>query len=370
VVGAVLVVVALVVGLVALVAWAPADEAEPDPADFADHAFPAVAWTGDRLLVYGGGDDSPGRYSNAAALIDPVTAEQEMLPSPPFDGALAVASLAADDEHALVLGWLCSDPQPGVESCAPATVTAARLDLGSHDWSPVEVPDELAHARIFDVVQGVTTDGRAVLRFTNTATPYWTYDLADDEWKHLPGPGLVARGTCLAGDRFVANVRTPEGERALAVLDLTGDGTWEQSAATDPSFVGGPRLRDELSCTDDTALIHNLFGEHALRHSLDPDELDEPWREPQPAPGSGSYVGSISTGEALVFLNLSPDGMPAGGAALSYDPAGDRWKELSGAPLSSASLVWSGDAIVGFAQDADLGQAVPPKRLVRYVPGS
>jgi hypothetical protein len=333
-------------------------EFEEPVVDFADHAFPAVAWTGDRLLVYGGADGGPDRYSNAAALIDPTTAEQDLLPSPPFDGALAVASLVADEEHALVLGWLCTDPEPDVESCAPGTVSAALLDLDSRAWSTVEVPDELAEARMYDPVLGVTTDGRAVFRFERSG--FWTFDLANGNWKEVPFDGRHS-DACLAGDRLVAATRVGRGRRALAIRSMAG-GDW---TLTTPTRAAG---RDDVSCAGDIALLHDVFGEDPVRHSVDPaDKLDR-WRRAAPAPHSGGYLTSVWTGDELVFLNLSTEALPGHGPGLAYDPEADEWTPLDGAPVSSDALVWGDDAIVGFAPDADSPLMAPPKRLVRYVP--
>src|SRR5262245_34777253 len=59
----ILVALGLAAGLAAVLLRTPTENAESAPVDFADHAFPAVAWTGDRLLAYGGGDNGPARYS-------------------------------------------------------------------------------------------------------------------------------------------------------------------------------------------------------------------------------------------------------------------------------------------------------------------
>lgn len=367
--------VALAAGLAVVTVRSTGDEpSEPHAVDFADVAFPAVAWTGNDLLVYGGADDGPGRYSNAVALIDPASAEQVMLPEPPFDGALtAPASLLATDDAAVALGWLCSDPEPDVESCAPGTITAARLDLTLRQWATIEVPEPLRRAgNALDAGLGVTSDGRAVFAFTRTGgQPFWTYSLADGTWTALPSPGVPTRSACLAGDRVVAVVPTQSGGRSLAIFPLDGSDSWHMTAATDEFVPSDIDYGASLSCAGESAVIHDAFGRGGLVHGLDANasSLESPWRVPAPAPRDGTYSETLWTGSELIFLNLSADQFPAGGPALAYDPAADSWRELDDAPLASSSLTWTGEAVVGFAADAN-GTGVMPgsERLIWYVP--
>ena len=366
--------VALAAGLAVVTVRSTGDEpSEPRAVDFADVAFPAVAWTGNDLLVYGGADDGPGRYSNAVALIDPASAEQAMLPEPPFDGALtAPASLLATDDTAVALGWLCSDPEPDVESCAPGTITAARLDLTLRQWTTIDVPGPLLRAGYaLDAGLGVTSDGRAVFAFTGIGGQrFWTYSLADGSWNALPSPGVPTRSACLAGDRVVTVATTPSGGRSLAILPLDGSGSWHITAETDDFVPSDVYDRANLSCAGETAMIHDAVGRSRLIHGLDTDtsSLDSPWRNSAPAPRDGTYSETLWTGSELIFLNQSADQFPAGGPALAYDPAADSWRELDDAPLASSSLTWTGEAVTGFAADANGTGVVPAERLIWYVP--
>jgi hypothetical protein len=357
----------LLVGIAVLVSSSSSDESPTAAVDFATHAFPLVAWTGDELLVYGGGTPGPDRYSNDAALIDPLTAEQVMLPRPPFDGALSGGSLLATDDAAIAVGFLCSDPVPDVENCAPGTLAAARLELENREWTQVDLPEELAEAEWGHPGLGVTSDRQAVFRFRPAVgSTFWTYDFDTGTWTSLPRPEQPVGNACLAGDRIVAVAPEASGDRSFAVLSLEEDATWERTSSTGESDLAAPRGTRGVGCMEDHAALIGRNGEFVAVHPVSADELDARWVPVDV--GRSGYTHRLWTGQELIMLNFSSEEFPAYGPGLAYDPLAERLRRLDGAPVADASLVWAGDAIAGFALDADHPPGNYARRLQRFVP--
>jgi hypothetical protein len=326
-----------------------AEEAPEETADLPEVAFPAVAWTGDRLFVYAGEratSDEP--FVNEAGLVDPERRGVELLPEPPVDGALEVTTALLVEDEVLLTGLHCAEPQPEVEECPPTDYTALAYSLADDEWRSVALPAQLRGAQGRHEALGATSDGRAVYRFrpSGGSAFFWTYAPDDDRWERIPPPTGRLDDACLAGDRLVAlTVRFAGAGFSHPRLNVRvlqgGGGAWR---ATEPAE--GVSV-DELSvgCLDDAALVHDRRLEVRRLHPLG---AGTSWVETtRPPPGGSSYRASFWTGHELVFLSLSPPDFPAGGPGLAYDPATDRWRALRGAPRADEPVAVAEGALVG-----------------------
>jgi hypothetical protein len=203
----------------------------------ATREFPVLAWTGDRVFVYGGSPEVgpedtvwPRPFADAA-LWDPTTGEYESIADPPFslplkDGAAAVVV----DDSVVLVGALCATPEylPDDAStrCDPGTFAAARYSLTDDTWEPLEAPAALATFENVSVDGlGATSDGRAVFSTADRGRRLWLVD-AEGGWGALPPYPDTLRTTfgpeCLVGDTVVAASRNPDREivRYFLALDV------------------------------------------------------------------------------------------------------------------------------------------------------
>ena len=324
---------------------------------------PVLAWTGDRVFVYGGAPEGAWEAPplGDAALWDPSTEEYEAVAAPPFDLPLKPGAVAAAvDDAVVVLGTLCETPlvlpDNASYTCPPGSVAAATYDLSEDSWLVHHLPTALtASSDAFLQGIGVTTDGRAV--FSVDRQRLWAVD-ASGAWEALaPLPteatGRRASPMCMAGDTVVALTKVTD-RRQLRVhllpLDVPG-AYWTPSAAAVASDVH-LELMGELACGDDFVVIDGAAYDPPQRHPTDPAAGDEAWSTLPPAPFDLTLVVPVWTGDDLVYLTDPFGDSPGTGAA--YDPAEDRWRAVAVEPVPSNLLMIAGTrdrpAVLGWPQ--------------------
>lgn len=218
--------------------------------------IPVVAWTGDRVFVYGGspelpttGTSWPAPYGDAA-LWDPSTAEYEAIAEPPFALPLNVGAAAVVVEGSVVLaGALCETvaytPDDASTRCDPGTLAAARYSLEDDDWRLLAPPPDLAaYENAVITGLGATSDGRAVFSVASRGRRLWAVDRGD-RWEALPPyPGTVQASVgpmCLLGDTVVAASRNPNREvvrYTLALDDVSP--SWQELEAANGRLCDEP----------------------------------------------------------------------------------------------------------------------------------
>jgi hypothetical protein len=177
------------------------------PAPVPGRCFPAFAWTGRELLIWGGWDGSwspwpeeePGTLSDGAAY-DPANNQWRELP--PSDLTARAPLFAWTDRHLIVWGTsFRTRPRP---------LDGAAYDPITDSWRPIaEGPIELTDA------VGVWTGTEMIVfgaalhggNFPETPTAIGAaYDLASNTWRRLPASDIDpnANAASWLGDRLVA----------------------------------------------------------------------------------------------------------------------------------------------------------------------
>lgn len=341
------------VGVIAVLAVAVACSSEDAAFRRVSRSDPALAWTGDRVFVYGGAPDGEweARPLGDAALWDPKSEEYGSMADPPFDLPLkpGAASVAVGDAVVL-LGTLCETPlvlpDNASFSCSPGSVAAATYDTSEDSWMLHDIPAELAgftDAHVEGV--GATSDGRAVFSVTARGQRLWAVD-AEGAWEALPPlPAALRRfhqPLCMAGDTVVGLAKVPDPRTLqLHLLTLrTQDPVWATTGPVAPSQVDTERGSAQLACGDGFAVVHGDTFESAQRHATDAAGSDA-WIPLPPAPLEISQPVVVWTGATLDFL-VSPYSMPASGTGLAYDPGEDAWHEVRAAPLPTTVVTVAG----------------------------
>ena len=362
----------IVLGVAAAVLWVSFGVLRGDGDDWARRGSPALAWTGERLFVYGG-NPVPSEHESArsveplndAALIDPTSGDVDRLPDPPFDRPLRLtpAAVAVDDE-VVVVGQLCRESESDDRACDAGAYRGAVYSVTDDDWREIELPN---HLKMISNGQsegvGTTSDGRAVLLLggrggygTLASRELWTYSPADDEWERLPAPGSLIEGVCLAGDAVVVGsglrpqtaapgVPAPPADPAsvgpsLAVLALDGETrVWFPTEAAGMMPSGD---QANITCGDDLVLFDD--GSEGLR--VFDLGVDGGWRTPSPKPGDDVHLARLWTGEEFLFLD-------ANAPTLGYDPATDTWRGIERSAPTGLHSVWTGDSVVGWPGRTD-----------------
>lgn len=217
--------------------------------------LPVVAWTGDRVFVYGGsreppttGTSWPAPYGDAA-LWNPATGDYEAIAEPPFELPLNVgAGAVVADGSVVLVGALCETvaytPDNASTRCDPGTLAAARYSIDD-DWRVLTPPPDLAAYENASITGlGATSDGRAVFSVASRGRRLWAVD-GDDRWEALPPyPGTVQAYVgplCLAGDTVIAASRNPDRavvHFAMALDDATP--RWRELDAPEGRLCGEP----------------------------------------------------------------------------------------------------------------------------------
>lgn len=342
--------------------------------DWARRGSPALAWTGERLFVYGGNPVPSERESvrtveplNDAALIDPANGDVDQLPDPPFDRPLRLtpAAVAVDDE-VVVVGQVCRETDHDDRACDAGAYRGAVYSVTDDDWREIDLPNRLKQiSNGQSSAVGTTSDGRAVLALGARSgfgaianREIWTYSPADDEWEQVPPPGSLIEGVCMAGDAVVVGSgllpRTAAGDAgapvtptepaaggpSLAVLALDGDArVW---IPTGPAGVLPTADQASITCGDELVLVDG--GAEALR--VFDLGVDGGWRTPAPRPGDDVHASRLWTGEEFLFLD-------ANAPTLGYDPVADTWRGIENSAPTGRRSVWTGDSVVGWPGRTD-----------------
>jgi hypothetical protein len=366
----------------ALLVWVAIGELAGEDRGWEERGAPGIAWTGDRLFVYGGfpaDDESYGESLRAgdnplddAALIDTASGNVDRLPEPPFDRPLrSQPGVVAVGDDVVVVGDLCQTPRradaPG--DCAPGVYATAVYSIEDDEWRLVDSPPEVAQIRNgqhFGV--GTTSDGRAVFVLGERGGVFgaapgrqlWTYSVADDEWARVPSPDLIIEEVCLAGDTLVAASElvqaaatagvapVPGPGPTLRLFDLEGDdGGWLPAP---PVEVTSAAPTADITCGEDTVLLDTGDGGSLRVYAIGPGGG---WHSPQPMPGEDHHVARLWTGEEYLFLDPELDN-------LAYAPGTDEWRTLDGKADIGPEPVWTDDAAVGWPEPTDLPAVFTP----------
>lgn len=389
--------VAAVAAAAALLAACGSDEApRTATATLSARRSPALAWTGDRLFVYGGSPDPvrpvdethlPAERTDAA-LWDPVTRRFAPVAEAPFDLPLnsSYTWAAAVGEQVTVLGTSCSpdstrDREDSSNHCAPGTYAAAVYDIAANEWDLVALPAELEReVDGYAEALGTTSDGRVVaLLGPASAREFWTFDVADRSWSPLPAPEVRVEASCLAGDtvavvtgdlldggEVVASPAEPEtvdepvdaiAGVSLRLLDLThSEPSWVATPAFDP-VDRQALLYPSVACGDDFAFVHNGTGEQGHVHSTAATVAADGWDEAPPQPFDGVFSVALGRGDEIVFAEGT--GGTWAEPAVIYDHPTNSWVEIDPLFVPSGSAILAGDAVTGWPANAGQPPTAP-----------
>lgn len=361
------------------------DEPQPSSLAIAPRQAPAVAWTGDRVFVYGGSPFTPPTDENRlpgertdAAVWDPSTREFLSTAEPPFDLPLNSSytwALAAGDE-VVVVGTSCApdsprDPEDSSGYCEPGIYSAASYDISADQWDPIDLPPELANdVNGYAEPLGTTTDGRVVaLLGPSDNREIWTLDVAARAWAQLPSLDVGVRVACLAGDTVVVvdggltrvedqfpppesdNSAAGPGGGSLRLYDLAvDDATWASTPDFGPVDREG-QLYPSVACGDDFAFVHNGTGEDGQAHSTTVTAAQDDWIEAPTQPFDGVFSVALGRGDEIVFAGTTSGTTPE--PALAYEYATNQWREIDPIFVPTFAGLLADDAITGWPAGGD-----------------
>lgn len=257
--------------------WDPLPESPLGP-----RSFPAAAWTGRELLVWGGWDGVEAFFDDGAAF-DPATGEWRSLPDSPL-GPRAPLSVWTGSE---LLMW-----GTGVRVDDPPRDGAA-YDPEANTWrdiapAPIALTDATAVWSGNEMIVFGASLGRNNKAETETAIGA-AYDPATDTWRELPVSELSPQASTAAWDG-----------REMIAWDYLN-----QSAAYDPGrdrWRGvQPAALDAMECSPDSvSLGDRVFGQYC-GESLIFDRSKNAWRvvSHDDVLGSGA---TLVPGDGSVFL--------------------------------------------------------------------
>ncbi len=318
------------------------------PAPIGRRSGAAVAWTGSRLLVWGGWayDSSRAAGLRRGALFDPTTSTWTLTSAAPFAGRASPAFGWTGDR---LLVW-------GGTGDGGALADGAAYDPATDLWTKLPAGPLAADDTPVAAWTGrelvVITSGATGSSWTLTGTPAAAaFDPAAGTWRMLPAPPLPAGlmdATWTGSELVVIAFRDGAAESlAAAALDPRA-GTWRAIVAPpyDGQWLGQP-----LTWTG-TELI---FGRVAWEPSADT------WRTLAATDCSGTIAGAWSG-----TLSFSP--------TQAYDPVADRCRTLPARAIAGfgpedGSMLWAGDRVLAWprSENTPLGQTPPADGLV-FVP--
>jgi hypothetical protein len=215
----------------------------------APRAFPASAWTGEELLVWGGADARQERFFGDGAAYDPENGTWRTLPEPPI-GARAPLSVWTGDELVVWGTGLRMHPRPR---------DGAAYDPATNSWRTIsEAPIELTDAT-------AVWTGREMIAF---GAPR----------RELPGDGVGDRSRVRPRDRYLAEAARldalPAGstaawtDRELVAWDyLNGTAAYDPAADRWRTLADVPLNSGECSPESVSVggwVLGNYCGLHAL----------------------------------------------------------------------------------------------------------
>lgn len=331
---------------------------------------PALAWTGDRLFVFGGEwPESGGFLTNDAALINPRTGKVEKIDPGPFKPKLWFPKAVAVGSQVIVVGTSCRTIDLGEEgyNCDdPTHFTSAVYNVEDHEWNKFDFPPESRRIRQGEAhAMGSTSDGRAIFRLSEflgaagERSQFWSFSAEDEKWERLPDapfePGdSFGHGTCLQGDQlFVSGIREPPGGGtfapiSLARLELQGDSKWRFKKLPDVEYAPerpGDVFAD-IQCSDKKVMLRVVVDSRQIDPLWVYDSKSGEWTTAAIAPGHAEapFYDDFSTKSELIF--------PSSGFA--YDADSDSWRDVGELPPISRGGVPAGRGIAGYV-DGDFG---------------
>jgi N-acetylneuraminic acid mutarotase len=350
--------------------------------------YPAVtAWTGSRLLVWGGVDQST--FSTDGALYDPRSDTWHAMAESPLPPGWVTAAMWTGREL-IVWGVTECTGRPGHCTDSSFADMGARYDPEADAWRSIAAYPALAPdgCDFLASGRGVWT-GRLMLVWGDQlcgsspdATAGAAYDPNRDEWTPIPPAPMPARAN--AAVAWTGSRMTVWGGAPVVTGDARADGAsydpvrerWDvmaasplQARAAAASVWAGGRL---LVLDGYVPGPGGLLSDGAVY-----DPARGAWQRVAPVPLSPRALPDVVAAGRDVFVwggyaDLTGDAVPghlADGAL--YDVGADRWLALPPLPIGGASdAVWAGDRVLvwGSAQDLRGAAWFPPSGLLAGLP--
>lgn len=320
-------------------------------------------WTGTQFLVWGGA--AGNRVFADGATYTPATGRWQKLPASPLSARSAPASVLADGS---VFVW-------GGNTGERRVTDGALYDLRTHTWTSLPP----APVTSYDWAQAFWTGTEVALTSTSTndslAVHVDAFDLHTHRWSALPDLRLkpdhrLVTATALGAEATLyvwigwSHVVGPATHRELdsgfdGYTFDTKDGHWTTNSLVpdEHTTIRSPlwTSRDivipaghlwcgtcslPLSEARNGSVIHPTTGvtspiAHGPADDLDPEYT---W--------TGRALLAYNTG--TLYETSSGKGSHYPGEAAAWDPASNRWTQLTSAPLSGyeADSVWTGDRLL------------------------
>jgi N-acetylneuraminic acid mutarotase len=350
--------------------------------------YPAVtAWTGSRLLEWGGYDRDT--FYTDGALYDPGTDTwRAMAASPLPPGYIAVAAWTGRE----LVVWGVHECRDSPNQCGSGSFDdqGARYDPRTDEWRWMTGNPALAPAgcTFFQSGQGIWT-GRRLLVFgdqqcgSSQAAVGATYDPTGDTWSPIAlapiGPRIFAAAAWTGSRMMVWGGLDASSAAAFADgasydpardrWDVLPAGPLQGRWATSSAWAG-----DRMVVVDGRPGSAGAFSDGAAY-----DPVGRAWRRIAPVPLTArSWPNVVAVGPNVFvwagFADLSspvPDAPLADGAL--YDVRADRWLALPPLPVGAVSdAVWAGDRVLawGSTQHSRGAAWFPPSGLLAGLPFS
>jgi N-acetylneuraminic acid mutarotase len=351
----------------------------------------AAVWTGQQMLVWGGGSGSQSEELRSdGAAYDPATNRWSMLPAGPLSGRTEMASVWTGQDMFIWGGY--DNDSPG---SFHATDTGALYDPSTRTWR--QLPPSPLSARVdatalWTGTEVVVIGGQPAVTTSQLSgyTDAAAYNPRTNTWRRLaptpvtPGPqveyleAIAASNRIyvwLAWDHFLKHHGHTTGERfglemvsydaATNRWSMIPQSTSSPRGVNDPQWTGSEVVMPPaapvcgFSCPVAIDVPGARFNPQTKR-----------WT-PIAASPDGEVDGlSFWTGEALLTFN--PDTYMSGGdkttlypgATAAWDPNRNRWTKLANAPFAGDSqnyaAVWTGSELLMWgemsaARDVDNG---------------
>lgn len=272
------------------------------PWPLSSRSFPASAWTGSELLVWGGWDLGQNFFDDGAAY-DPATDTWRALPPAPIDGRMPFSVWTG--RELVVWGSRWRDAR---------RVDGAAYDPATNAWRPIAAaPIELTDATAVWTGEEMIVFGAALHggNFAESETAIGeAYDPDADTWRRIVDSELSPQASTAAWN----------GREMIAWDYLNG------SAAFDPGSDSWRRLPDvpldESECTPQSAasIVGFVFGDNCgLMALFDPTE--DAWRDVSRDPFV-AWGFELVTADPVVLL-LGHDIETGEARMLAYRPSAD-----------------------------------------------
>jgi hypothetical protein len=223
----------------------------------ARRAFPASAWTGEELLIWGGSDGRRGRFFGDGAAYDPETDTWRRLPEAPI-GARAPLSVWTGREFIVWGTGIRMDPRPR---------DGAAFDPAENSWRTIaNAPIELTDATAVWTGREMIVFGAALHggNFPETGTAIGAaYDPKTDTWRTLPRSELSPQASTAAWN----------GREMIAWDYLNGTAAYDPAADTWRKLQDVPL--DSGECVPESVPVgSHVFGDYCGLTAVYDPEVD------------------------------------------------------------------------------------------------